>query len=74
VESVLAEADEKMNRRFAYKSKGISLDHLQHAVATLTGIKPEDLVGASKARKVTKGRILFCYLAVRVKCYGDVVC
>lgn len=65
VESVLAEADEKMSRRFAYKSKGISLDHLQQVVATLIGIKPEDLVGASKARKVTKGRILLCYLAVR---------
>jgi hypothetical protein len=65
VESVLAEADEKMTRRFAYKSKGISLDHLQQAVATMIGIEPEELVGASKARKVTKGRILFCYLAVR---------
>jgi hypothetical protein len=65
VESVLAEADEKMTRQFAYKCKGISLDDLQQAVATLIGIKPEDLFGASKARKVTKGRILFCYLAVR---------
>lgn len=43
----------------------ISLDHLQQVVAPLTGIEPEDLVGASKARKVTKGRILFCYIAVR---------
>jgi REP element-mobilizing transposase RayT len=65
VESVLAEADEKITRRFAYKSKGISLDHLLQAVATLVGIESEELVGASKARKVTKGRILFCYLAVR---------
>ncbi len=65
VESVLAEADEKMTRRFAYKSSGLSLDHLQQAVATLVGIETEELVGASKARKMTKGRILFCYLAVR---------
>jgi REP element-mobilizing transposase RayT len=65
VESVLAEADEKMTRRFAYKAKGISLDHLQQSVATLIGIEPEELVGASKTRKVTKGRGLFCYLAVR---------
>jgi putative transposase len=65
VESVLAEADEKMTRRFAYKSRGISLDYLQQAVANLMDIEPEELVGASKARKVTKGRILFCYLAVR---------
>ena len=65
VESVLAEADEKMTRRSAYKNKGLSLDYLQQSVATLIGIVPEDLVGASKARKVTKGRALFCYLAVR---------
>ena len=65
VESVLAEADEKMTRRFAYKAKGISLEHLQQSVTTLIGIDPEELVGASKVRKVTRGRAIFCYLAVR---------
>jgi chromosomal replication initiation ATPase DnaA len=63
--NVLVEADEKMTRQFAYKSKGIILDHLQQAVAALIGIEPEELAGASKARKATKGRALFCYLAVQ---------
>jgi putative transposase len=65
VENVLAEADEKMTRQFAYKAKGISIDHLHQSVATLVGIDPEELVGASKVRKVAKGRVMFCYLAVR---------
>jgi chromosomal replication initiation ATPase DnaA len=54
-----------MNRRFAYKAKGVSLDHLQKAVSDLVGIAPQQLVGSSKARKVVKGRMLFSYWAVR---------
>lgn len=65
VESVLAEADEKMTRRFSFLTKGISLDQLQQTVVALVGINPEELVGASKARKVVKARILFSYWAVR---------
>lgn len=65
VESVLAEADEKMTRQYAYKTKGINLDQLQHAVATLLEMEPEGLIGSSKARKATKARVLFCYWAAR---------
>jgi len=45
VESELADADEKMTHRFAYKAKRISLDHLQQSEATLIGIVPEEWVG-----------------------------
>jgi putative transposase len=65
VESVLAEAEEKMTRQSAYKTKGINLDHLQHAVATLLEMEPEELIGSSKTRKATKARALFCYWATR---------
>ncbi|MBI2354840.1 MAG: transposase [Deltaproteobacteria bacterium] len=65
VESVLAEAGEKMTRRFGLNGKGLNLDQLQQTVVALVGINPEELVGASKARKVVKARILFCYWAVR---------
>jgi REP element-mobilizing transposase RayT len=65
VERVLAEAEEKMTRQSTYKTKGINLDHLQHAVATLLEMDPEELIGSSKARKATKARALFCYWAVR---------
>ncbi|MBW2544342.1 MAG: transposase [Deltaproteobacteria bacterium] len=65
VEKVLADADEKMTRKYALKAKGVGLDRLQRVVATLITIRPEEFVGPAKARKVTKARILFCYWAVR---------
>jgi hypothetical protein len=65
VETVLGEADERMTRRLQYQAKGISLDHLQLAVAKLVAIQPEEMVGASKARTVVRARILFSYFAVR---------
>ena len=65
VDSVLAEAGEYMTRAYACKAKGITLDHLQQAVAELVGIGPEELYGSAKIRTVTKARILFCYWAIR---------
>jgi hypothetical protein len=65
VESVLTEADERMTRRFEYQAKGVTLDHLQQAVAKLVAIQPEEMIGASKARSVVKARILFSYFATR---------
>ncbi len=65
IESVLADADEKMTRRYVLKSKGVGLDRLQRVVASILTLSPEQLVGPAKARKVTKARILFCYWAVR---------
>lgn len=65
VKSVLADADEKMARRYALKAKGVSLDHLQRAAAALMTIHPQELFGPSKIRKVARARILFCYWAVR---------
>jgi REP element-mobilizing transposase RayT len=63
VEIVLAEAEENLTRRYAYEARGLTLEHLLHAVATQVAINPEELVGTSKVRNVTKGRALFCYLA-----------
>lgn len=65
VESVLAEAEERMTRMYAYRAKGITLDQLQQAVAELVGIVPEALYGPTKIRVVAKARMLFCFWAVR---------
>jgi len=65
VDSVLAEAEEQMTRKYACKARGITLDHLQQAVAELVGIGPEELYGSTKAQPIVKARILFCYWAVR---------
>jgi REP element-mobilizing transposase RayT len=65
VESVLARSEEKLTRQHALKAKRIDLRHLQREITALLNIHPEDLVGPSKNRKVTRARILFCYWAVQ---------
>lgn len=65
VESVLAEAEEKMAGQYALKSKGIDLPRLQRLAAALTNISPEVLAGPSKSRNIVKARILVCYWAAR---------
>jgi putative transposase len=65
VERVLAESEEKMAGQYAMQAKGVNLDHLRRVVTNLMNIIPENLVGPSKIRKVTRARILFCYWAVR---------
>ena len=65
VESVLAEAEEALSRRYAYKAQGIGIDHLLQAVASFTGLEPEEMIGPSKSRSIVRARILFCYIAMR---------
>ncbi len=65
VESVLAEAEERMERKYAFRAKGITLEKLQQVAADLTGIRPEGIIGTSKARNVVRARMLFCYWAAR---------
>jgi len=65
VEAVLGEADERMSSRLQYQVKGITLDHLQQAIAKLVAIQPNGMIGASKTRTAVRARILFSYFAVR---------
>lgn len=65
VESVLSEADENLARHYGWQARGVTLDHLQRAVAVMTAISQEELVGASKRRSVVRARSLFCYWAVQ---------
>jgi REP element-mobilizing transposase RayT len=59
VDRVLAESEEKLACQYAMQAKGINLDHLRRVVTALMNIIPEDLVGPSKNRKVTRARIFF---------------
>lgn len=65
VESVLAEAEEKMASQYTLRAKGIDLPRLQRLAAVLTNISPEVLTGPSKSRNIVKARILVCYWAAR---------
>ncbi|MEW6186396.1 MAG: transposase [Thermodesulfobacteriota bacterium] len=66
VERVLAEADEQMAKKYAMKARGIGLDQLAKGVAALIEVSSEELIGASKNRKLAKGRSLFCYWAAHL--------
>ncbi|MFH0996526.1 MAG: hypothetical protein V1844_13675 [Pseudomonadota bacterium] len=65
VESVLTEAKELLERRYAWKAKGVSLDHLIQIVSKWMALRPEELIGPTKSRNIVKGRMLICYWAVR---------
>jgi hypothetical protein len=64
-ESVLAEADEQLDRRYSLRAKGMTLEKLQQSAADLIGIRREQIVGPSKARVVGRARNVLCYWAVR---------
>jgi putative transposase len=65
VETALADAKESLQRRYAWKAKGVSLDHLIRIVSDLLALRPQELIGPAKSRKIVKGRKLICYWAVR---------
>ncbi|MFH0784909.1 MAG: transposase [Pseudomonadota bacterium] len=65
VETVLADAQESMQCRYAWKAKGVSLDHLIQIVSDMLALHPKELIGPTKARNIVKGRILICYWAVQ---------
>ncbi len=63
--SVLAHAQEKLERRYAMKQSGIDCDTVEVRVTDLFALNPGDLYGQGRSRKVTQARSLFCYWAVR---------
>ncbi len=65
VESVLANARERMQTRYEPVARGVTLEHVISAVSRFLGIDPEEIVGPSKVRVITKARALVCHWAVR---------
>ena len=65
VDSVLANAQETMNRRYLLATKGIQLEDVISVVCTLLSMKLNEFIGPSKERRIVKGRALICFWAVR---------
>jgi REP element-mobilizing transposase RayT len=63
VEQVLAEAEEKMKRKYFLRTRGMDLEKLTHRVADLLKIKPKDVWAAGKYRRTVKARSLLCFWA-----------
>lgn len=64
VETVLAEAREKLERKYALASQGIDFECLIQAVATILSIPQQNIFGPGKDRDVVKARSLVCYWGV----------
>ena len=65
VESVLAAADEQMERKYALQAAGLNLDGLAEIVAGLTGVKPSRIFSPGKDRSRVYARSLLCFWANR---------
>ncbi len=65
VDSVLKNADEKMERKYALQAAGLDLDVLAEIVAGITGVKPSRIFSPGKNRSRVGARSLLCFWATR---------
>lgn len=65
VMNILAEAEERMDRRYELKSLGYDLDKLEQRILEIYEIEREDLYSKSRQKIRAEARSVFCYWAVR---------
>ena len=65
VDSVLAKAEEQMQRKYALEAAGLDLDGLAEFVARITKVKPSRLFSPGKDRNRVRARSLLCFWANR---------
>jgi hypothetical protein len=65
VDSVLANADEQMERKYALQAAGQDLDVLAEIVAGITGVKASRIFSPGKNRSRVQARSLLCFWAAR---------
>ena len=65
VREVLAEADERYDRRYRVKSLGYDISRVERKVIELYNIEKEDLYSGSRRKAISEARSLFCYWCVR---------
>jgi len=65
VESVLAAADEQMERKYALQAAGLDLDGPADIVAGITGVKPSRIFSPNKDRSRIHARSILCFWATR---------
>jgi putative transposase len=65
VTSVLAEADERLDRGYELKRLGVDLDKLEGRILEIYGIDKTDLYSKGRQKVRSEARSVFCYWAVR---------
>ena len=65
VETVLAAANEAMERKYDLQARGFTLSKVASRVAEVLGVKREKVWAAGRQREIVQARSLLCYWAVR---------
>jgi len=65
VETVLAAANETMEKKYDLQSRGFTVDRVATRVAEVLGVKQEDVWAAGRHREIVRARSLLCYWSVR---------
>ena len=65
VENTLKQANERLEKKTRLQLAGPDLDALIEKVATYFNVDTEDLKTGSKERRISRARMMLCYLAVR---------
>lgn len=63
VEDVLRKSEEKLERTFRLKTRGVDFDQVIKRVAGLLGISGKDMLTGGKKRQIVLARSLLCYWA-----------
>ncbi|MHC4105253.1 MAG: transposase [Planctomycetota bacterium] len=64
VSRILAEADEKLDRRYELKSRGYDLAKVEERVTEILGIEPAVIYSRGRRQLQVRARSLFCHWAV----------
>ena len=65
VEEVLRRAEEKRERKYQLEADGFTVDRVAERVASILGLKSEDVWKKGKHPQIVKARSLLCFWAVR---------
>lgn len=65
VGSVLATAEEAMEKRHGLRARGVTVDFVASRVSEVLGVKPDEVWAEGKYRRIVEARSLLCYWAVR---------
>jgi len=65
VETVLAAANEAVEKKYDLQSRGFTVDRVAARVAEVLRVKKEDVWAAGRHREIVRARSLLCYWAVR---------
>ena len=65
VEAILAQANERYTRRYAWKRRGVGFAQIEQKVAEIYHMDPRDVVAQGRQRGKVTVRGLLCYSAVR---------